>query len=335
MRIQDIGEFGLIEKIRRIVGRTDPSVVLGIGDDTAVIDAPGDRYTLITADMMVEGVHFSLKYCSFSQLGWRCMAANLSDIAAMSGTPKTALISLAITPSCTVQNIESLYEGMRSLADEYAVTIVGGDTVMSPSGIFISITLLGSVSKNLLTTRAGARPGDAIYVTGALGGAQAGLRILRGEARSKYGSALKEAHLVPHPRVREAIYLRQHAALHAMIDVSDGLSSEINHICSCSNVGAVLLTHAIPLAAGVKEIAAARGENAISYALDGGEDFELVFTAVEAEIKPIARKFQDNFGLPVTKIGSVVHEKQGVRMVAGDAEKSSLLHRGYDHFKRN
>jgi thiamine-monophosphate kinase len=332
--ITDIGEFGLIERIKKIAGRPNAGVVLGIGDDAAVIDVGTNRYLLVTTDILTEKIHFNLDYFSYYQLGWRSMAANLSDIAAMAGSPENAFVSVAIPKTTEITSIEELYRGMKDLADLYQVTIIGGDTTSSTSDLFLCITITGSVEKTHVTARSGAKINDTIYVTGSLGGSCAGMKLLNQikSPEPAENSALKKKHLNPQPRIEEAQYLRQNISLHAMIDVSDGLASEINHICSSSAVGATILENTIPLADGTKEVAAALGEKPLSYALNGGEDYELIFTAGGEEVKAIKPEFEKKFGIPLTKIGYIVEAEKGVSLTLKNGKEAGLKPTSWDHF---
>ena len=337
MDIGEIGELGLIEKIRQIVAKKSFPVVIGIGDDAAVIDTSADRQTLITTDVLVEEIHFKMDYFTYEQLGYRAMAANLSDIAAMAGNPEFAVVSIAITNTIAVSDIEKLYTGMKKLADRYNVVIIGGDTTRSKYGMFINIALIGSVQKGKYTTRSNAQIGDGIYITGNLGGSFAGMKLLSSKVKAalKYESQLKERHLAPNPRISEAQYLCEHILLNSMIDVSDGLASELNHICRCSNVGATIDENLIPLEPGIEELASQCGESAIDYALTGGEDFELVFTARMGNVEHIKKDFEQKFKLALTKVGQIVEAKYGITMSTSAGNRIPLDYKGWNHFDSN
>jgi len=332
VNLHDIGEFGLIERLKAIVASKDPQVVLGIDEDAAALRMASDRITLFTVDALLEGVHFDLSYFTFYQLGWRAMAANLSDIAAMGGLARWALVSIALPPQLTVESVEELYRGMRNLADRYGVTIVGGDTTGSKSGLAITIALLGEAEEGALKTRSGARQGDVLAVTGALGGSHAGLMVLRHPKqldRQRYTVAVNR-HLMPLPRVEEARWLAKHLDVTAMIDLSDGLASDLGHICRLSGVGAEIDAMRIPFAPGLAEVASALGQNPLDWALTGGEDYELLFTAAKEGFEEGVRKAP----LPVTVIGKVVSQERGIQLLDSSGRRTAVSGGGWDHFKR-
>lgn len=336
MKILEIGEFGLIERIKSIVGQPPSEVAVGIDDDAAAFRSSPDRLVLVTTDILIENIHFKMEYFTFYQLGWRSMAANLSDIAAMAGEPEYAFVSMALSESTALESVEELYGGMRDLAAQYNVVVIGGDTTRSNSDIFLNLTIVGSVEPNLIVTRSGACVGDAIYVTGHLGGSLAGVKVLNSAelaGRYKY-SSIADRHRMPNPRIQESRFLRANMALHAMIDVSDGLASEVHHICRSSGVGAEVEEAAIPLAAEAREVAAKLGDEATIYALAGGEDFEIVFTALEIEVERIKSKFESKFGIPLTKVGRIVKAKEGVHLITTSGRRIPLHSEGWDHFVR-
>ncbi|HDN67617.1 MAG TPA: thiamine-phosphate kinase, partial [Firmicutes bacterium] len=245
MRVRSIGEFGLIERIKKWVTPDDSSVVVGIGDDAAVVQDRPDLYRLITTDAFVEGVHFRREFATPWQIGWKAMAANLSDIAAIGGEPRWAVVSVAFSETISVEEVEELYRGMNAVSSSFGCSIVGGDTSFSPDRMLISIAVIGEVEKERLTLRRGAKIGDAICVTGELGGSEAGLQVLK--EKGPTDEDVVRRHLEPRPRLREARTIGEVCRIHAMIDISDGLSSEIHHICHESRVGARLFAAKIPI----------------------------------------------------------------------------------------
>jgi len=332
MRLEEVGELRLIERIRSLIGEGEGDVVLGIGDDAAALRLSPHKITLLTTDTLVEGIHFDLQYMDFYHLGWRSMAANLSDIAAMGGEPLYAVISLCLPPDLSVRSVEEFYHGAKELAGRYGVRIVGGDSTGSGDGIVVSIALIGQVEERHLTSRAGAEVGDLICVTGDLGKAQAGLRILRSGDKDlgKYKKMI-EWHRMPEPRVKEAKVLVKNLRIHSMIDISDGLASEIHHICRSSRVGALLYQERIPISPMVKEVAEIMGDDPVDYALGGGEDFELLFTIGEEDL-PVLRGLEGRVRCGLSVIGRILGEEEGIRMVERMGKISEVKREGYEHF---
>lgn len=338
MRLQQIGEFGLIEKIKGKVAVTDERVVLGIGDDAAAFKTITGKLLLLTTDSLVEGIHFDLEYTTFCQVGWKAMVANISDIAAMGGIPTAAAVSLCLPGGIRVESVEELYTGMGEVGERYGVSIIGGDTTASPSGLMVSVAMVGEVEPDKLVTRARAKAGDAICVTGELGGAVAGLKVLKARkpgtlAGLQRWSPAVAKHLVPTPRVKEARVLVERAAINSMIDISDGLASEINHICRASGVGAEIFVDKIPVFPPSEEVAQNLGESALDYVLSGGEDFELLFTLSPGEAVKLLKGMLEETGTKVTVIGSTLEAEEGTYLVDFNGQKKPLPSEGYDHFQ--
>lgn len=336
MKLREAGEFGLIERIKAWVATSDARLVVGIDDDCAALKANReDRLALLTADTFVEGVHFRLDYFSYFHLGWRVTAANFSDIAAMGGLPEAILVALAMPADQNVEDIEELYRGMRALADEHGVLIAGGDISKSPDRLLISLTVLGAVEASRCLRRSTARPGDAVFVTGEVGGSHAGFKLLSAGTRA-WGDAYAEVvnkHLTPQPRIREARFLGEHFQITSMIDISDGVASEINHIARLSRVGATIHEVRLPVASEVTAVAEHFGESATEYALFGGEDFELLFTVPGHEGEDIAERLHHHFDLPCTCIGEILAPEHGITLIRRDSTEVPLAAEGYDHFR--
>src|SRR5690554_6352985 len=297
MEIKNIGEFELIARLT--AGRKyDQSVVLGIGDDAAVIQAPDGGSLLACTDMLVEGVHFSREKTPPAAVGHKALAANLSDIAAMGGIPRQALVAAGWPPGCTLEYVEGVYKGLHALAEEYGVNIIGGDTVRAPVMI-INITIIGE-SRGKAVGRNGARPGDLLAVTGRVGAAAAGLALLRAgtEGAGAQGEgglpeAVREdlirAQLYPVPRLRAAAVLAAAGAVTAMIDLSDGLAGDLGRLAAASGVGALLYADELPIDSHTRAAAAFLKEDALRWALYGGEDYELL-AALPSEKAAAARE---------------------------------------------
>jgi thiamine-monophosphate kinase len=289
--------------------------------------------------MLLEGVHFDLGTTDLSSLGWKSAAVNLSDIAAMGGTPRFCLTSLGLPASLTAEGVAELYRGLNACLKRYRTALAGGDTCRSRTGLVISVTLLGEAAKGRAVTRSGARPGDLLFVTGTLGDSAAGLELLRTRGRghprlNRSGTRgtggreeekkLIEKHLRPVPRVPEGMRLAGVAS--AMIDVSDGLSSDLAHLCEQSGVGAEVLADRIPLS---KELRSARGftRPAVAYALSGGEDYELLFTVPRAKLGRLR-----TLRTGATEIGRITSGR-GIVLVGENGRKAPLPPSGYDHFR--
>ncbi len=336
MNITDLGEFGLIDRIKKCVTTPQKFVIIGIGDDTAVLEAEDGNLLLFASDTLVEGVHFKREHIPFCDVGWRAMAANVSDIAAMGGEPVCALVSLCLSKKMDVEDVEALYSGMDRVGSEFGCPIIGGDTTSSPDSAVISISVLGRTNKERLTLRSGAHIGDTICLTGALGGSKAGLELLSRTANFNLDSAdidyLKERYRRPYPRISEAFAMGDVASIHAAIDISDGLSSEMNHICRESNKGAQIFSDKVPIHSATRQVAAQDSSTGMEYALSGGEDFELLFTLGESDVQKVKSSLQERTGTPMSVIGNITDPKEGIHIVYGDGKKEKLESSGYRHF---
>ena len=336
MRLSDIGEFALIERLAKIVGSERPGVLVGIGDDTAVLEGFGEALLLATVDAQVETVHFLREAIAPEQLGRRALVVNLSDIAAMGGRPVVALVSLVLPPEMEVAWLEQLYRGLREEASRWGVVVVGGNMARTSQHAVIDVCLLGRVERGELLLRSGARPGDLVLVTGTLGEAAAGLAVLqRLELDIPARQALLTRLYTPTPRLHEAAVIAKSKQATAMIDLSDGLSSDILHICEKSNVGVRLWAERLPVSEAVREVARRCGETALELALSGGEDFELCFTAPKAFAEALAKTVQSKTGTPVTMIGEVLPLEAERTLVLPGGEEIALEAKGWEHFGGN
>lgn len=334
MRVSELGEFGLIDLLAKTVsGSQDKQftawqqLILGIGDDAAAWYGDAS-IQLATVDSFIQDVHFSLGIASWEDLGWKALAVNLSDIAAMGGLPRYALLSLALPDSTEVEDVTALYRGMTELTKQFEVTIVGGDTSSAPL-VIITVTILGSTEgrdKRMLT-RSTAAPGEKVAVTGYLGAAAAGLEMLTKQLQfdSEATDSLRRAFLRPSPRIAEGQLLVGQGVKTA-IDISDGLISDLNHICKASQVGARIEVDCVPISPAVR---ANFGDEALELALSGGEDYELLFTA-SAEV---INKVRTAASCPVTIIGEVVADKVGrTTLVYEKGDPVNLPRAGWEHF---
>ncbi len=337
MDLAEIGEFGLIKRVRRHFARNKESIVIGIGDDAAAVRVPNSRLLLLTSDLLIEDVHFNLSYSSFFQIGRKALTANISDIAAMGGIPLYTLVSLAIPKKYRVEDIEHLYKGMMDLSLRLNISLVGGDTSYSRKDFFLSVSLIGQVEEDIILRRSGAKVGDCIFVTGTLGDSAAGLELLKGglkpRARDKVLSYLVRRHLEPDPRLREGRFIATNRLATSMIDISDGLAIDLHHICEESRVGAEIFEERIPISDKIKRARTHLRRNPLFYALGGGEDYELLFTADRRRKEEILRLCKKN-GFNVSYIGNIVSSKKGMTIIGPNGKRRKLEMMGYEHFKR-
>jgi len=336
-RSPSTGELGLIRLIRRIVeGLPGERVETGIGDDTAVLlPRPGARL-LATTDLIVEDVHFRRAWASPFDIGWKAMAANLSDIAGKGGRPLWALVALALPAPADPAEVEALYDGMRQAAAPHGVAIVGGDTSTSPDGWFVNVTLLGE-HDGAPHLRSGAVPGDAVAVTGTLGRSAAGLHALEagrdrlGDVRAAALDTVTTAHLRPSARVAEGRWLGAAAGVHAMMDCSDGLATDLAHICRESGVGARVALGRLPVDPFAREVAGALGADALSWATSGGEDFELLLTCDPGSVNALRDGLRRATGATLTVVGEIEAVEEGVIFLDAAGEPVPVAP-GYEHF---
>ncbi len=314
-----LAEQKLIQQIRRSV-RGGKSVVTGIGDDCAVLRVPPGHELLVTTDFTIENVHFRRDWHPPELVGRRCLTRGLSDIAAMGGEPRAAFLSLALASDVPQKWVDRFLKGLLDLAEEFKLPLAGGDTAQSAGGIQADIVVVGAVPKGRAVLRSGAKAGQQIYVTGELGGSAAMLARL---AASKPVGAAYLRHFRPHARVAVGQWLRQRRIASAMIDLSDGLSTDLEHICQESHVGAEIEAEAIPRA----QVGAGKKRVALDLALHGGDDYELLFTSAAAVPSKVA-------GVQVTRIGRTTRSA-GMQLIGADGKAQPLQAKGWEHFKGN
>lgn len=335
-----LGEFGLIDLLKKKVKIQNSSTLLGIGDDAAVIET-GDHYTLITSDMLLENVHFDLSYVPLVHLGYKAVAVNVSDIAAMNGTPKQITVNIGLSNRFSVEAVEALYEGIRFACENYGVDLVGGDTTSSVTGLLISVTAIGEVKKGNLSLRSGARINDIICVTGDLGGAFMGLQVLEREKQVYKENPEMQPQLEGYdyivrrqlkPEARMDI-IHELADLNiiptSMIDISDGLASELFHICKSSNVGVMVYEDKIPLDKLSFDTAVEFNIDPYTTALNGGEDYELLFTLGQEDFEKI-KNHRD-----ITAIGYITNKEYEANLVTKGGNKVPLKAQGWKHFSNS
>ncbi len=345
--ISTLGEFGLIERIKQRCGSVSlppgiaGRIIRGIDDDTAVIKPEADMLQLVTSDLMVEGIHFDLTYTSFRHLGWKLMVVNLSDIAAMGGIPLHALISIALPAKISVEMVDAFYEGVTRAAETYRCAVVGGDTNTTLGNMIVSATITGEIAAPRLKLRSAAKPGDKICVSGDLGLSHAGLKILVAEKErfqstsaedefqpdfTPYAKAVSK-HLSPRARFDVAEKIAGYAWLHAMIDISDGLASDLRHICKASATGADIDIGALAVHDEVRRAAEKFSDDPLDYVLFGGEEYELLFTVAPDALDELGTAAPE-----VRVIGTVTGDEGLIRLVKDGEPVKVVSGGGYDHF---
>lgn len=332
--ISTLGEFGLIERITKDIKTQNKETVKGIGDDAAILQFCSDEETLVTTDLLMEGVHFDLTYFPLKHLGYKAVVANISDIYAMNGTPKQITVSLALSRKFCIEDVEELYSGIRLACEQYGVDIVGGDTTSSLTGLAISITAIGTAPKGTAVKRCEAKETDLICVTGNLGAAYMGLQLLEREKIATAGQDIQpdfqgkeyilERQLKPEARKEVIEKLREEGVRPtAMIDISDGLSSELMHICKKSGTGCRIYEERIPIDYQTAIMAEELNMNVTTCALNGGEDFELLFTVPIADHEKVAAMKE------VRVIGHIVSESMGLALITRDGVEMGLKAQGW------
>ena len=345
--VSEIGEHALISRITARLA-TPSWVLVGPGDDAAVIRPERGALDVLTTDAQVEGIHFDRRFVPPDALGHRALAVNISDLAAMGASPRAALLSLVLPGQLEVAVVDGIVDGFIALAERYRMAVIGGNITRSPRGgseqgqgpLMIDVTAIGSVKPRRILTRGGARPGDAVCVTGTIGGAAVGLKSLIDDVGADLGvgadlkvgphNASEQKYLRPDARVRAGLLLGRNRAASACIDLSDGLADGLRQIAAASAVGITVDEAAIPLGDGVADFHRHRGDDPVSAALAGGEDYELLFTvrpAWHGRLRAVARLAGD---LPITKIGVVTRDTRLIlRTAAGDRD----LPAGFEHFR--
>ena len=332
--ISTLGEFGLIGRLTDDIKANDAHTVKGVGDDAAILKFNEDEEVLVSTDMFMEGVHFDLTYFPLKHLGYKVVVANICDIYAMNGTPRQITVSLALSRKFCIEDIEELYSGMKLACEQYGIDIIGGDTTSSLTGLAISITAIGTAPKGTAVRRNGAKETDLICVTGNLGAAYMGLQLLEREKIATAGKEMQpdfqgkeyilERQLKPEARKEVIEKLREeNVRPTSMIDVSDGLSSELMHICKQSGVGCRIYEERIPIDYQTAIMAEELNLNVITCALNGGEDYELLFTVPIADHEKVAA-MKD-----VRVIGHVVNDSMGLALITRDGVEMELKAQGW------
>ena len=336
--ISSLGEFGLIDHLTKNNETRNASTVLGIGDDGAVIDHFG-RQTVISSDMLLEGIHFDLSYTPLRHLGYKSVVVNLSDIYAMNATPTQIILNIGFSNRFSMEALDEFYEGVYAACEKYNVDLVGGDTTTSLKGFVISVTAVGEVVPDSYVKRSGAKPNDLLCVSGELGGAFLGLTLLEREKRIFEETGAQpdlegQAYIVGRllkPEARKDIieyFAEEEIMPTSMMDISDGLSSELLHICKQSNVGCVLYEDKLPMADEMKEFAYKLLTDPTACALSGGEDYELLFTVAQADYEKI------KLNPAVSIIGYMTEASEGNNLLTRGGNKHALVAQGWNHMKK-
>jgi len=335
MQVRELGEFELIARLMR----EEPphaGVRLGVGDDAAILDIGAAYELLATCDVQVEGRHFVRAAGTPEQLGWRALAVNLSDIAAMGGEPLFALVSLLLPPTLEVAFLDRLYAGLRRAGRAFAVAIVGGNISGIREELAIDITVLGRIRAGTALRRGGARPGDTLLVTGSLGAAAAGLALVMQpdvQVPAHVRTVVSQAYHEPVPRVREGQVLVATGGATAALDISDGLSGDVAHLCERSNVGVIVHEAALPIGPATRVVAGQVKRPVEELALHGGEDYELLFTAPPSVVPRLIQAVAEATGTPVTPIGTITPPEAGMWLERADGTRTPLRPQSWDHLR--
>ena len=339
--VNELGEFGLIDRLTKNVDQKVDSTEFGIGDDAAVITVSDDTSLLVSTDMLIEGVHFNLMYMPLKHLGYKAVAVNISDICAMNGVAEQITVSIAVSSRFPIEALEELYDGINTACQMYNVDLIGGDTTTSLTGLTISITAIGRAKKKEISYRSGANEFDLLVVTGDLGAAFVGLQVLEREKEVFKANPniqpdldghdyIMERQLKPEARIDVIRFLKElNVVPSAMIDISDGLASEIMHLCKASKVGCRVYDEKLPIDGKTSMTAIEFNLDPVTCALNGGEDYELLFTVKQDDFAKIK-------GNPhMTVIGHVTDQTDGMYYVDKNGAVIELRAQGWDHFKKD
>lgn len=336
--INELGEFELIEQITKDIVTKNETTRIGIGDDAAVIDV-GNDYMLLSADMLIEGVHFDLSYMPIQHLGYKSISINVSDIAAMNGNPEQVVVSLGLSNRFSVEAVKKLYEGINQACKDFKVDLVGGDTTSSPSGLVISVSITGRVEKDKVALRSKVEKGDIICATGDLGGAYIGLQVLEREKQVFIANPDMQPNLKDYPYVAgrqlkpkarmDIVYelAELNVKPKAMIDISDGLASELYHLSKQSNVGFFIYENKIPIDKQTYDTAVEFNIDPITCAMNGGEDYELLFSISQDDYEKLKSHPDIHF------IGYATEKEKGINLVTKNENIVPVKAQGWDHFK--
>ncbi len=322
-------ELAFIKAVTSLAAGHSPGLIKGIGDDCAVLAKNDSEVLLFTTDTLVADVHFNLKWHPLHLLGRKAAAVNLSDIAAMGGVPRYALLSAALSAELSEQGLQEFMAGFVEMLSEHNVLLIGGDTVAAPCPTF-SITAMGEMASAEICYRSAAQEGDEVWASGFLGEAAAGLALCqKGEGESSEFASLAQAHLNPQPRIALGRLLAGSGQVHAMMDISDGLATDLAHICTASKLGAEVDAHTLPLSATIKKAGEFLNHDPQQWALSGGEDYELLYTVAPGRGEDLARRIREELGLEVNRLGRMT-SGEGVFLLE-DGQVRQISYQGYEH----
>ena len=338
--LSSLGEFGLIDHLTKNIPINHSSTIKGIGDDAAVIQPPANKLMLVSKDLLIEGVHFDLMYTPLKHLGYKAAVVNFSDIAAMNGEPKQIVVGIGISSKYTLEALDEIYDGIKKACEIYKVDFVGGDTTSSVAGLFISVTVIGEVDKEKVAYRSGAKPNDLLCVTGDLGGAYMGLLVLEREKKAFQANPnmqpelqdndyILERQLKPEARIDVVRQLEELKVIPtSMIDISDGLASEVLHLCKASGVGCAIYEEKIPIDQITFDTAKTFGIVPSIAALNGGEDYELLFTVDQKDYDKIKNNPD------ITVIGNMAEASAGEQLITPDNHSVPIEAQGWDALRK-
>jgi len=339
-KLSDLGEFGLIDELTNDIKPKNSSTVFGIGDDAAVLSYPENKHILVSKDLLIEGVHFDMTFMPLKHLGYKAAVVNFSDMAAMNGKPKQMIVGVAVSSRYTVEALKEIYAGMKNACEVYGVDFVGGDTTTSTHGLHISVTVIGEVEKGKEVYRSGAKPNDLVCVSGDLGGAYMGLLVLEREKKAfqadpnvqpelEGNDYILQRQLKPEARIDIIDALEKAGIMPtSMIDISDGLASEILHICTASKMGCVIYEEKLPIDQLTFDVAKSFKIVPAVAAMNGGEDYELLFTISQTDFE----KIKSVAGVEI--IGYITDEAAGHQLITNDNQSIDIEAQGWDALKK-
>ncbi len=330
MRLRDSGEMAFLRALRQARGAADGGLRLGIGDDAALLDCPPGHSLVLTCDAALEGRHFRRDWLAGPDIGDRAVRCALSDLAAMGAQPAAVLLTLVVSPDEHLATAQAIVEGAVRAAETFGAHLVGGETVGNDGPLMLDVLAAGFVAEGRGLRRSGARPGDSVLVSGTLGDSAAGLALLQ-SGREAPAEAIRR-YRRPTPRIALGRALAANPAVHAAIDISDGLVQDAGHVAEAGGVGLLLRAHDLPLSPALRQAAEQLGQDALAWALTGGEDFELLFCAARDTVEGLVARAPSEAGVPVCVVGEVV-EGEGVRVVGADGSELPIDRSGWDHFR--